>query len=137
MRAASTEIAILLGQMAALILLTLLCMPAGAAASLDLPTLTGAFRPLMIAPVLLLVLAAIVATLRFPLNNRHFQKLADWLTLDSEGIDNPALKKQLDSVVVKRHKNRFGVRIIITLLRPLYYHKYTAGKTFPAMRTAP
>ncbi len=123
MRAASTEIAILLGQMAALILLTLLCMPAGAASALDLPTLAGAFRPLMIAPVLLLVLAAIIATLRFPLNNRHFQKLAHWLTLDGEGVDNPALKKQLDSVVVKRHKNRFGVRIIITLLRPLYYHK--------------
>ncbi|MCI5957679.1 MAG: hypothetical protein MRZ54_11925, partial [Clostridiales bacterium] len=123
MRAASTEIAILLGQMAALILLTLLCMPAGAASALDLPTLAGAFRPLMIAPVLLLVLAAIIATLRFPLNNRHFQKLAHWLTLDGEGVDNPALKKQLDSVVVRRHKNRFGVRIIITLLRPLYYHK--------------
>lgn len=123
MRAASTEIAILLGQMAALILLTLLCMPAGNSQALDLPTLVGAFRPLMIAPVLLLVLAAIVVTLRFPLNNRHFQKLAHWLTLDSEGVDNPALKSQLDSVVVKRHKNRFGVRVIITLLRPLYYHK--------------
>lgn len=25
--------------------------------------------------------------------------------------------------MVKRHKNRFGVKIIIALLRPLYYHK--------------
>ena len=77
----------------------------------------------MVIPPALLLLAAIISTLRFPMNNRHFQKLARWLTLESEGLDNPALRQQLDSVVVKRHKNRFGVRIIITLLRPLYYHR--------------
>lgn len=123
MRAASTEIAILLGQMIALILLTLLCMPSLPLTRLDLSVLASAFRPLMVVPPVLLLLAAIVSTLRFPMNNRHFQKLARWLTLESEGLDNPALHEQLDSVVVKRHKNRFGVRIIITLLRPLYYHR--------------
>ena len=123
LRAASTEIAILLGQMLALILLTLLCMPSVPLARLDLASLVSAFRPLMVIPPVLLLLAAIVTTLRFPMNNRHFQKLARWLTLESEGLDNPALRQQLDSVVVKRHKNRFGVRIIITLLRPLYYHR--------------
>ena len=123
LRASSTEIAILLGQMLALILLTLLCMPSVPLARLDLPSLISAFRPLMVIPPALLLLAAIISTLRFPMNNRHFQKLARWLTLESEGLDNPALRQQLDSVVVKRHKNRFGVRIIITLLRPLYYHR--------------
>lgn len=123
LRAASTEIAILLGQMLALILLTLLCMPSVPLARLDLASLVSAFRPLMVIPPVLLLLAAIVTTLRFPMNNRHFQKLARWLTLESEGLDNPALRQQLDSVVVKRHKNRFGVRLIITLLRPLYYHR--------------
>ena len=123
LRASSTEIAILLGQMLALILLTLLCMPSVPLAGLDLPSLISAFRPLMVIPPALLLLAAIISTLRFPMNNRHFQKLARWLTLESEGLDNPALRQQLDSVVVKRHKNRFGVRIIITLLRPLYYHR--------------
>lgn len=123
MRAATTEMAILLGQMVALILLTLLCMPAGALQQLDLLALGAAFRPLMIVPALLLLLGAIISALRFPMNNRHFQKLARWLQLESEGEDNAALRRQLDSVVVKRHKNRFGVRIIITLLRPLYYHK--------------
>lgn len=124
MRAASTELAILLGQMVALILLTVLCLPAGLPSrEIDLSRLGATFRPVMIIPPLLLLLGAIISTLRFPMNNRHFQKLAQWLTLEKEGIDNPALKQQLDSVVVRRHKNRFGVRIIITLLRPLYYHK--------------
>lgn len=123
-RAASTEIAILMGQIIALILLTVLCMPSELwTGELDISRLGGAFRPVLIVPALLLLLGAIISTLRFPMNNRHFQKLAQWLTLEKEGVDNPALRQQLDSVVVRRHKNRFGVRVIITLLRPLYYHK--------------
>lgn len=127
-RAASTEIAILMGQMVALILLTVLCLPTNLpSGELDLSRLGAAFRPVLILPPLLLLLGAIISTLRFPMNNRHFQKLAQWLTLEKDGVDNPALKQQLDSVVVRRHKNRFGVRIIITLLRPLYYHR-VSGK---------
>lgn len=121
--ASSTELSILLGQMVALVLLTLLCMPAGRLETLDLTVLASAFRPLMIVPPLLLLAGAVVSVLHFPMNNRHFQKLARWLTLESEGKDNPALRRQLDSVVVRRHKNRFGVKVIITLLRPLYYHR--------------
>jgi hypothetical protein len=55
------------------------------------------------------------------MNNRHFEKLRRFLNL-SDG-DNPALKKQLDDVVVRKHKNRFGVKLIVLFLRPLYYHK--------------
>ena len=55
------------------------------------------------------------------MNNRHFEKLKRFLNLS--GQDNPALKKQLDEVVVARHKNRFGVKLIVLLLRPLYYHR--------------
>ena len=122
LRAASTEIAILVGQMLALICLELLCLPAGVKDTHDLSPIVAAFRPILIVPPMVLVVAAFVSVLHFPMNNRHFQKLAKWLTL-SEGEDNPALKKQLESVVVKRHKNRFGVKIIIALLRPIMYHK--------------
>lgn len=118
MRAAGTELAILLGQAAALILLTLLCLPEGTRGFG-----TAAFRPLMIVPPLILLLCALISALRFPMNNRHFQKLARWLTLENDGVDNPALKQQLESVVVRRHKNRFVVRLLIRLIRPLYYHK--------------
>ena len=123
-RRAATEMAILLGQMAALALLTPLCVPAGFSlqqASLD--EIARNFRPLMILPPLLLLAAAMVSVLRFPVNHRYFQKLARFFTIQEEGGDNPALQKQLDSVVVKRHKNRFGIKIIIALLRPMYYHK--------------
>ncbi|MEG0640278.1 MAG: hypothetical protein RR824_09575 [Clostridia bacterium] len=123
MRAATTEMSILMGQMIALILLTILCMPRDIASLFDMTRLASSFRPLMIVPPLLLLCVAIISALHFPMNNRYFRKLSHWLTLESEGLDNPALKQQLESVVIKRHKNRFGVKLIIALLRPLYYHK--------------
>lgn len=123
MRAVSTETALLLGQMAALALVAFLCLPRFLPQTLTLESLSMALHRWMIVPPLLLLAGAIVSVLRFPMNNRHFAKLARWLTLKEEGGSNPALREQLEKVVVKRHKNRFGVKLIIALLRPLYYHK--------------
>ena len=121
-RAVYTELAILLGQAAALVLLAGMCLPAGLDwQDLDFSRLIGSFRPLMVVPPLLLVVGAIVSVLHFPMNSRHFEKLRRFLT-QGDG-ENPALKKQLDEVVVARHKNRFGVKLIMLALRPLYYHR--------------
>ena len=122
-RAVSTEMVLLLGQMAALGMVTFLCLPRFLPQTLTLESLSMALHRWMIVPPLLLLAGAIVCVLRFPMNNRHFAKLARWLTLKEEGGSNPALREQLEKVVVKRHKNRFGVKLIIALLRPLYYHK--------------
>ena len=122
-RSVSTEMATLLGQMAALGMVTFLCLPRFLPQTLTLETLSMALHRWMNVPPLLLLVMAIVCVLRFPMNNRHFAKLARWLTLKEEGGSNPALREQLENVVVKRHKNRFGVKLIIALLRPLYYHK--------------
>ncbi len=122
-RSVGTEMALLLGQMAALGMVTFLCLPRFLSQTLTLESLSMALHRWMIVPPLLLLAIAIVCVLRFPMNNRHFAKLARWLTLKEEGGSNPALREQLENVVVKRHKNRFGVKIIIALLRPLYYHK--------------
>jgi len=121
-RAVYTEFSILLGQLVALVLLAVLCLPSGTDwATIDFTLLRRGFRTLMVVPPLLLLAGAIISVLHFPMNNRHFEKLKRFLTLSDE--DNPALRKQLDEVVIKRHKNRFGVKIIVLLLRPLYYHK--------------
>ena len=121
-RAAHTELAILLGQLVAVLLLGILCLPAGLNwLELNFAQLLSSFRPLMVAPPLLLLVAAVVSVLHFPMNNRHFEKLRRFLTLRDES--NAALKKQLDEVVVAKHKNRFGVKLIVMLLRPLYYHR--------------
>ena len=123
-RSVFTELAILLGQLVALVLLAILCLPAAGYAwnTLDFSILLRSFRPLMVVPPFLLLASAILSVLHFPMNNRHFEKLRRFLTLQDDD-PNPALKKQLDDVVVKKHKNRFGVKLIVLLLRPLYYHR--------------
>ncbi len=122
MRAVNTELSILSGQLFALLLLAVLCLPVGVNfATLDFAQVIEDFRPLMILPPLALTAGAFLLALRFPMNNRHFQKLKRFLTLKDE--DNPALKKQLDTVVVSKHKNRFGLKIIIFFLRFLMPHK--------------
>ena len=124
MRAGQTEAALLLGQMIALALLTALCFPSEFSwAQVAAGSLAQNFRPLMIVPPMLLLISAFVGVLHFPMNSRYFLKLRRLLTLKGEGGDNPALEKQLEKVVVKKHKNRFGIRMLIVLLRPLYYHK--------------
>lgn len=123
-RRARTELSILGGQMLALVLLTLLSAPWGKSwAFTDVESLFRSFRPLMILPPMLLLLAAFVSVLHFPMNSRYFMKLRRFLTLNEEGRENPAMKEQLDNVVVKRHKNRYALKFIMTLIRPLYYHK--------------
>lgn len=121
-RAVYTEFAILLGQLIALVLLAVLCLPAGIdLATIDFAFVLRSFRPLMVAPPLLLLVASILSVLHFPLNSRHFEKLRRFMAPGGE--PNPALARQLDDVVVRRHKNRFGLKIIISLVRPLYYHR--------------
>jgi len=122
MRAVNTELAILGGQLLALLLLAALCLPTGVNLSaLEFAQIREDFRPLMILPPLLLTAGAFLIALRFPMNNRHFQKLKRFLTLTGE--DNPALKQQLDTVVVHKSKNRFGLKIIIFFLRLLMPHR--------------
>lgn len=125
-RAAATDLTIACGQMLALLLLTIICMTTGSTKGvlpLDIALLLGSFKPLMILPPLLLVIGAFLFVLRFPMNSLHFRKLDKFLSLSAEGVSNPPLQKQLDGVVVQKHKNRFGVKLIIAMLRPLYYHK--------------
>jgi hypothetical protein len=121
-RSVNTELSILAGQLFALLLLAALTLPAGVnLTELEFKQIILDFRPLMILPPLALTAGAFLLALRFPLNNRHFQKLKRFLTLSDE--DNPALKKQLDTVVVHKYINRFGLKILIFFLRFLMPHK--------------
>jgi len=132
MRAVNTELSILGGQLLALLLLAALCLPAGEQLrTLEFSDIASAFVPLMILPPLVLTASAFLMVLHFPMNNRHFQKLKRFLTLTDE--DNPALKKQLDTVVVHKHKNRFGLKIIIFFLRFLMPHKVIGAENLKGL----
>ena len=122
LRAAHREVATLLGQMLALAALTALCFLTG----YDLPRtaqeLAEHFQPVMVLPALLIVLMALLCTFRFPLSSRYEKKLMQFLHIREAGGENPALEKQLQSVVVQRHIQPFFVRTVIAVLRPFFRH---------------
>lgn len=117
------EYAALLGQMAALLGLTLIT----AFTANDFPdTWDQAFRafsPLLTLPALALVTAAILCALLFPLTRQHLDKLKKYADLRKNGLDNPPLHDQLEAVVVKKSLKRYGIKIILFILRPLFYHR--------------
>ncbi|MGN0972533.1 MAG: lysophospholipid acyltransferase family protein, partial [Aristaeellaceae bacterium] len=123
LRAAQRQLALLLGEMLALAALTALCFLGGQALPRDMRQLSASFQPIMVLPALLTVLAALLSVLRFPLTNRWLDKLARFLRLKEEGGDNPALEKQLEAVVVKPHRQPFGTRMLMAVLRPFFRHK--------------
>ena len=123
MRTAGYELAQLLGEMLALVALTALCFATGGDLPRDAEQLAMRFQPIMVLPALLTVLMAILCTLRFPLSSRYIHKLARFLHLREEGGDNPSLEKQLEEVVVSRHRQPLGIRALMALLRPAFRHK--------------
>ncbi len=123
MRTAIVEFAILLGQMLALMMLTALCFATGKDLPRDVTQLAARFQPLMVLPAMLTVLSALLSALRFPLSTRHMEKLSRFLHLKEAGGDNPALRRQLEGVVVQRRSQPFFIRALLALLRPFFRHE--------------
>ena len=123
MRAAGRELALLLGEMLALTALTALCFVTGGDLPRDAAQLAARFQPVMVFPALLTVLAALLCALRFPLSSLYIHKLARFLHIRAAGGDNPALEKQLEEVVVSRHRQPFFIRAFMAALRPCFRHR--------------
>ncbi len=123
MRGVMLEFAGLLGQMVALAVLTVLFFAAGKDLPRDGAQLADRFQPLMVLPAMLAVLVALLSVLKFPLSTRHMEKLSRFLRLKEAGGDNPALRRQLESVVVQRRSQPFFMRSVMALLRPFYRHE--------------
>lgn len=122
MLVAQRTLAVLLGEMLALAALTVLCFYTGKDLPRDIAQIAERFQPIMVLPALLTVLAALLCVMRFPLTSRWMNKLSRFLHLREEGGENPALEKQLESVVVKRMKRPLGTRIILAMIRPFFRH---------------
>lgn len=134
MRAAGGEFASLMGQMLALVGLTCLCFLNGSVAPEAYQNLSQSFRPLLVIPAVLMVLGAGVSVLKFPLNKKYLNKLRRFLQIQEAGAQNEPMRRQLENVVVKRHKKRYGVKLILALVRPFYYHKVRGRENVPQGR---
>ena len=117
------EFAALLGQMVALAGLTLISIFTATDFPNEWDEAFRSFSPLLTLPALLLVGAAILFALRFPLTRQHLDKLRRYTALQQEGRENAPLHDQLEAVVIKRSLKRYGIKAIILLLWPLCYHK--------------
>ena len=113
----------LLGQMAALVGLTLISVFTSTDFPNDWGTAFRSFSPLLTLPALLLVGAALLFALRFPLTRDHLNKLRRYADLRGEGRENAPLHDQLEAVVVKKSLKHYGIKVILLILRPLYRHK--------------
>ena len=122
-RHAVLEFAALMGQMLALVTLTALCFATGKDLPRDMAQIAARFQPLMVLPAMLTVLGALLSVLKFPLSSRHMAKLSRFLRLKDAGGDNPALRRQLESVVVQRRSQPFFIRAVLAVLRPFYRHE--------------
>lgn len=80
-------------------------------------------QPLLLWPALVLVAAAFLAAFRFPLDRRLAEKLRAFLQLKENGETNLPLQKQLEDTVIKVHRRKYGIKLVILILRPLFYVK--------------
>ena len=125
------EIASMCGQILALIGITLICVLNLNQFPNSLQDFAQGFRPLMVMPAMLLVFAAMICALLFPMTKEHLQKLNHYVELEDEGQTNAPLRRQLEDVVVRRSFKHYGVKIIMFILRPLYYHRIKGKENVP------
>ena len=115
MRRVSREVASLLGQMLALVALTVLCFLAGQRLPHTAEEIAASFQPVMVVPALITAFIALLCVLRFPLSNRYMQKVLRFLHIRESGEENKALEQQLEEVVIKRHVQPLGIRFLMAV----------------------
>ncbi len=118
---ALAENAALIGEM--LVLLGLMGITLFSQGAFQADRITLSAQPLLLVPALALVVAAFLAAFRFPLDRRLAGKLRAFLQLQENGETNLPLQKQLEDTVVKVHHKRYGIKLVILILRPLFYVK--------------
>lgn len=116
------EFASTLGQMIVLIGMPLIILFTRNVAP-DTALLSMGLRLLFAVPALVLVAAAALITLRFPVTRQHIEKLRRYTSLHESGGSNAPLHEQLEAVIVRKSIKRFGVQAIMCLMRPFYRHK--------------
>lgn len=117
------EFATILGQLIALVGLLLISIFTNSAYPADWEALFRSFSPLLTLPAVCLVTAALIFALLFPMTWDHMNKLRHYLELQEKGEENMPLKNLLEAVVVKKSLKRYGIKLIILLIRPFYRHK--------------
>lgn len=124
---ALSEYAALIGSMIALVGLAVVTLMSGG--SIKGASLTLTAQPLLLLPALTLVAAAILLAFKIPLDRQVVEKTRTFLRLKEGGTINIPLQKQLEDLVVKVHRKRIGIKLIIIILRPFFYSRVIGAET--------
>ena len=117
MRAVSMKVAVLLGQIASLGVLTWMAFQEQNSAAV----ITA--QPILLLPAIVLVVSALFFTLRFPLSTRSMDKLDRLLDLREHGSDNHALADQMEKVVVQKSRQPFATSLLRAVLKRIDKHR--------------
>jgi hypothetical protein len=80
-----------------------------------------------------LLLMALVLSIRQPLTRKYGRRLELYAQLRREGRKNTDMEKRLISVLVKKYKKRIGVTIIRAFLKPVMYHSVSGKEHVTAL----
>lgn len=119
LKALQTGYATLLGQVVALIGLSLMLYFGEPGAAIS-PLL---LRPTLVIPALVLVILALMAALRYPMESQHLLKLQRFLMLKDNGETNLPLQHQLENVVMRAARRHYGIKLLMIVLWPLFYSR--------------
>ncbi len=125
------DFASLIGQLIALLGIALFCFFNKSSFPGTLDELGAGIRPLMLVPAMLLAFAALICALLFPMTQQHLEKLERYIALEQEGSDNPALRAQLEGVIVRRSLKHYGVKLIMLVLRPFFFNRIRGKDNVP------
>lgn len=89
-------------------------------------------QPVLLLPALMLVAAAVMFALRFPLRKEHLEKLHAFLMLKKSGQTNVPLQKQLEDVVINVNKRHYGIRVLMFFVRLFIYNRVEGRENVPA-----
>lgn len=125
--AALSVYAALIGGMVSLVGLSLITLIGGG--SITRTSLTLIPQPLLLLPAAALVVVAIPAAFRIPLDRQVAEKTRTFLRLKEDGETNLPLQRQLEDLVINVHRRRYGIKLLILVLRPFFYSKVIGANT--------
>lgn len=91
----------------------------------------------MLVPAGITVLAAFLASLRYPFTRRYNEKLSRLLCMREVGDDNDALARQVDKVMSGKRRRPIGTHSVMAILRPFFRHRLQGREALDeALRSA-
>ncbi|MFO7611867.1 MAG: hypothetical protein R6W99_05190 [Clostridia bacterium] len=107
-----------------LMMLTSLCLnPAHQSGEIDNPgVFTGLVKFYMLVVPAIFLFLGVLYSIRQPLSRKYSAKLKNFVEGLVSNKKNPELEKQLVDVLVRKHSNSFGIKIIAFILYPLLKH---------------